>query len=88
MSSAARGNQFRKWRPDFGRTRRALGEPASSAQLAEMARNGAEHITFGDPDFFNGVGHGIRLVEELHGQFPDQRFDRQIETAHLGSHFR
>ncbi len=56
--------------------------------ISQQVADGAEHITFGDPDFFNGVGHGIRLVEELHGQFPDQRFDRQIETAHLGSHFR
>src|SRR5437773_2224424 len=27
---------------------------------------GAQHITFGDPDFFNGVGHARGLVEALH----------------------
>ncbi|HEU0038844.1 MAG TPA: CUAEP/CCAEP-tail radical SAM protein, partial [Verrucomicrobiae bacterium] len=26
---------------------------------------GAQHITFGDPDFFNGVGHAMGLVEAL-----------------------
>jgi hypothetical protein len=31
---------------------------------------GARHITFGDPDFFNGPAHGIRIVEELHREWP------------------
>ena len=31
------------------------------AQIAQ----GARHITFGDPDFFNGIGHARRIVERL-----------------------
>jgi radical SAM superfamily enzyme YgiQ (UPF0313 family) len=26
---------------------------------------GARHITFGDPDFFNGIGHAVELVRAL-----------------------
>ena len=31
---------------------------------------GAQHITFGDPDFFNGVGHSMQIVEALHREYP------------------
>ena len=31
---------------------------------------GAQHISFGDPDFFNGIGHAIPLVEQFHREFP------------------
>ena len=31
---------------------------------------GAEHITFGDPDFFNGPGHAVHIVKALHREWP------------------
>jgi len=54
--------------------------------ISQQVADGAEHITFGDPDFFNGVGHAIRLVEELHGQFPDLTYDVTIKVEHLLKH--
>src|SRR6185436_19046325 len=39
---------------------------------------GAGHITFGDPDFFNGPTHAIRLVEELHRRHPSLSYDVTI----------
>jgi radical SAM superfamily enzyme YgiQ (UPF0313 family) len=47
---------------------------------------GAEHITFGDPDFFNGVGHAMPLVEELHREFPRLTYDVTIKIEHLLQH--
>ena len=44
---------------------------------------GAQHITFGDPDFFNGVGHAIPLVEALHREFPELTYDVTIKVEHL-----
>ncbi len=44
---------------------------------------GARHITFGDPDFFNGVGHAIPLVEALHREFPELTYDVTIKVEHL-----
>jgi radical SAM superfamily enzyme YgiQ (UPF0313 family) len=47
---------------------------------------GAEHITFGDPDFFNGPGHAIPIVEALHGEWPWLSYDVTIKVEHLLRH--
>jgi radical SAM superfamily enzyme YgiQ (UPF0313 family) len=47
---------------------------------------GAEHITFGDPDFFNGPGHGMAIVEALHGEWPALTYDVTIKVEHLLQH--
>ena len=44
---------------------------------------GADHITFGDPDFFNGPGHAVRIVEALHQEFPALTYDVTIKIEHL-----
>lgn len=47
---------------------------------------GAKHITFGDPDFFNGIGHAIPIVEALHREFPRFTYDVTIKVEHLLKH--
>ena len=47
---------------------------------------GAQHITFGDPDFFNGPTHATRIIEALHQQFPDLTYDATIKIEHLLKH--
>jgi Radical SAM superfamily len=47
---------------------------------------GAQHITFGDPDFFNGSGHAIPLVEALQREFPQLTYDVTIKIEHLLQH--
>jgi hypothetical protein len=47
---------------------------------------GAEHITFGDPDFFNGPGHAIPIVETLHREWPALTYDVTIKVEHLLNH--
>jgi radical SAM superfamily enzyme YgiQ (UPF0313 family) len=44
---------------------------------------GAQHITFGDPDFFNGIRHAIELVEAFHREFPAVTYDVTIKIEHL-----
>lgn len=44
---------------------------------------GAEHITFGDPDFFNGPTHALRIVTALHNEFPKLTYDVTIKVEHL-----
>jgi radical SAM superfamily enzyme YgiQ (UPF0313 family) len=44
---------------------------------------GAEHITFGDPDFFNGPTHAMRIVAEMHREFPSLTYDATIKIEHL-----
>ncbi|MGQ0663125.1 MAG: CUAEP/CCAEP-tail radical SAM (seleno)protein [Pseudomonadota bacterium] len=49
---------------------------------------GARHITFGDPDFFNGIGHALRLVRALAAEFPRLTYDATIKIEHLLKHSR
>jgi hypothetical protein len=44
---------------------------------------GAQHISFGDPDFFNGIRHAMELVEEFHREFPKLTYDVTIKIEHL-----
>jgi len=46
----------------------------------------AEHITFGDPDFFNGPTHARRVVERLAAEFPQLTYDVTIKIEHLLAH--
>lgn len=47
---------------------------------------GAQHITFGDPDFLNGPGHALPLVESLHREWPELTYDVTIKVEHLLAH--
>jgi len=54
--------------------------------IRQQVRAGAEHITFGDPDFFNGVTHAMRIVERVHEEFPELTYDATIKVEHLKKH--
>lgn len=56
------------------------------ADIRQQVAAGAQHITFGDPDFFNGVGHAIPLVEAVHREFPQLTYDVTIKVQHLLKH--
>jgi radical SAM superfamily enzyme YgiQ (UPF0313 family) len=56
------------------------------ADVAAQVALGARHITFGDPDFFNGPTHAMRVVEALHAAFPDVTYDVTIKVEHLLQH--
>jgi radical SAM superfamily enzyme YgiQ (UPF0313 family) len=47
---------------------------------------GAEHITFGDPDFFNGIRHAVSIVTALHHEYPGLTYDVTIKIEHLLNH--
>lgn len=53
------------------------------ADVRQQVAAGAQHITFGDPDFFNGVGHAIPLIEAFHREFPQITYDATIKVEHL-----
>jgi radical SAM superfamily enzyme YgiQ (UPF0313 family) len=53
------------------------------ADIRQQVAAGAQHITFGDPDFFNGVGHAIPIIEALHREFPKLTYDVTIKVEHL-----
>jgi hypothetical protein len=47
---------------------------------------GAQHISFGDPDFFNGPSHARRIVERLAAEHPGVTYDVTIKIEHLLKH--
>jgi hypothetical protein len=48
--------------------------------------DGAQHISFGDPDFLNGPTHALKLVRALHAEFPDITYDATIKIQHIIDH--
>jgi radical SAM superfamily enzyme YgiQ (UPF0313 family) len=56
------------------------------ADVAGQVAAGAGHVTFGDPDFFNGPTHALRIVEGLHAAWPGLTYDVTIKVEHLLRH--
>jgi len=54
--------------------------------IRNQVAGGARHITFGDPDFFNGPRHSVAIVESLHREFPNLTYDVTIKVEHLLKH--
>lgn len=53
------------------------------ADVRQQVAAGAQHISFGDPDFFNGIRHAMELVEAFHAEFPSVTYDVTIKIEHL-----
>jgi radical SAM superfamily enzyme YgiQ (UPF0313 family) len=54
--------------------------------VAALVEAGARHITFGDPDFFNGIGHARELTRAFARRFPGMTYDVTIKIEHLLRH--
>jgi len=54
--------------------------------IRQQVAQGASHVTFGDPDFFNGPAHAMRIVEALHSEFSHVTYDATIKIEHLLKH--
>lgn len=69
--------------PVYAGVFRVVDREVVLADIRQQAAAGAQHITFGDPDFFNGIGHAVPLVEALHREFPQLSYDVTIKVEHL-----
>ena len=58
------------------------------ADIQNQMEAGARHITFGDPDFFNGPSHSLRIARMMHERWPNVSFDATIKIEHLLEHRR
>jgi radical SAM superfamily enzyme YgiQ (UPF0313 family) len=56
------------------------------ADVRQQVAAGAQHISFGDPDFLNGPTHALKLVQAVHTEFPDLTYDATIKIQHLIDH--
>ena len=65
---------------------RVVPLPVVMADIEQQVRAGAAHISFGDPDFFNGSTHAMKLLAAMHARFPELSFDATIKIQHLIAH--
>ncbi|MBE7552042.1 MAG: radical SAM protein [Anaerolineales bacterium] len=72
--------------PVYGGRFRIVQREVVLADIRQQVVAGAKHITFGDPDFFNGPGHAMPLVTALHAEFPHLTYDVTIKVEHLLQH--
>jgi radical SAM superfamily enzyme YgiQ (UPF0313 family) len=56
------------------------------ADIRAQVGAGAEHITFGDPDFFNGIRHATELMRAFNDEWPALTYDVTIKVEHLLRH--
>ena len=56
------------------------------ADVRQQVAAGAEHITFGDPDFLNAPGHALKIARALHAEFPRLTFDFTTKVEHIRQH--
>jgi len=54
--------------------------------IQQQIATGAEHISFGDPDFLNGPTHALRVVNALHDNFPSVSYDITVKIQHIVQH--
>lgn len=69
--------------PVYGGRFRVVQQDVVLADIRQQMSQGAEHITFGDPDFFNGPAHAMGIVRALHEEFPAVSYDVTIKIQHL-----
>ncbi len=69
--------------PVYGGRFRIVPRAVVLEDIRRQVQAGARHITFGDPDFFNGIGHALPIVEALHREHPRLSYDVTIKIEHL-----
>ncbi len=60
-----------------------VGFDTVTRDIQQQVEAGAQHISFGDPDFLNGPGHSLRITEWLHTHYPAVTFDFTAKVEHL-----
>ena len=69
--------------PVYNGVFRVVQQDVVLEDIRRQVEAGAEHITFGDPDFFNGPGHAKAIVQALHAEHPSVTYDVTIKIEHL-----
>src|SRR6202521_95879 len=72
--------------PVYNGAFRAVEREVVLEDIRQQVAAGARHITFGDPDFFNGPAHSISIVVAMHREFPELTYDVTIKIEHLRKH--
>ena len=65
---------------------RIVQEDVLLRDVERLVEMGARHLTFGDPDFLNGVKHSLSVVRAVHKRFPELTFDCTTKAEHVLEH--
>lgn len=65
---------------------RVVSQDVVLADIDALVQSGAQHITWGDPDFLNGPRHAMAVLEEVHRRHPALTHDLTIKVEHLIAH--
>jgi radical SAM superfamily enzyme YgiQ (UPF0313 family) len=69
--------------PVYGGQFRVVQAEVVLEDIRRQVAAGARHITFGDPDFFNGPRHAVAIVSALYKEHPNLSYDVTIKIEHL-----
>jgi radical SAM superfamily enzyme YgiQ (UPF0313 family) len=72
--------------PVYGGRFVAVPAEAVLADVEQQVSRGAQHVSFGDPDFLNGPTHALRVARAIHERWPELTFDATIKIEHLLQH--
>ena len=72
--------------PVYGGQFRVVPVDVVLSDIRAHVQAGAQHISFGDPDFLNGPTHARRVVAALAHEFPNVSYDATIKVEHLLQH--
>jgi radical SAM superfamily enzyme YgiQ (UPF0313 family) len=72
--------------PVYGGRFFAVPQEIVLEDIRRLVRLGAQHITFGDPDFLNGPTHALRVTRAMHLEFPTLSFDFTAKIEHILAH--
>jgi radical SAM superfamily enzyme YgiQ (UPF0313 family) len=67
----------------YGGRIRLVPQDVVVADVEQLVSMGAQHITFGDPDFLNGWRHSLRVVRAIHERWPRLTFDVTTKVEHV-----
>ena len=62
---------------------RTFSEEKIIQDISNQIDLGAAHISFNDPDFFNGPKHSLKILERLNNEFPLITYDSTIKVEHI-----
>ena len=65
---------------------RITGHGNVMADIDQQVLAGAEHITFGDPDFLNAPRYSMDVLRAAHRKYPDLTFDVTVKVSHILDH--
>ncbi|MGH8949094.1 MAG: radical SAM protein [Acidimicrobiia bacterium] len=62
---------------------RVVGADSVLADIDQLAADGIQHVTFGDPDFLNAPRYSMDLLRDAHGAHPELTFDLTVKVEHI-----